>query len=227
MLITKNSVLIYLQELFDLNTFKVYQVLYPLFNYTLMHSWAAHLANVVASQGRFFWVEIDTLGNYKYVNDAFKNRFSHLASNFVGLNCVPHVHPDDHQELGNVTRLCFENPGKSFPIRIRKPINDTSFIISDWDFVAIFNDQGQPEGILCIGYEVTEFVTNIAHGQRRINDMLQVQSHEIRRYLANILGALQILDRQQLNTENEQLITLIAHCASIMDNMLQQMAAEQ
>ncbi len=134
------------------------------------------------------------------------------------------VHPDDHQQVQEVVKHCFDNSGQFFSITIRKPVSEENYITTDWDFIAIADEQLAPHGIMCIGYEITHLLNSIDGKRKKINDMINAQSHIIRRPLANILGLVGLIDRTALTPQNLQIIDFLKTSALDLDKALIQMA---
>jgi len=58
-----------------------------------------------------------------------------------------------------------------------------------------FDEQSQPEGIFCMGYNIAEFVTTrsrLDSAHSKLDEIGFIQSHPVRKPLANIVGLAQL-----------------------------------
>jgi light-regulated signal transduction histidine kinase (bacteriophytochrome) len=78
-------------------------------------------------------------------------------------------------------------------IVVRKPTPTGDYICTKWDFIAMANESGAPDYIMCIGSEITDYIENIAANATRLQEIAFDQSHLVRRPLANILGLSKLL----------------------------------
>jgi len=115
------------------------------------------LPECLVSSKTYSLVVTDLEGKYIYVNDLFKERFSHLETNFVGDPVSVAIHPDDLEKCNEVVKQCFLHPNKVFPINIRKPSNfQNGYYSALWEFSLFKDAQQNPKGILCVGYEKSD-----------------------------------------------------------------------
>jgi PAS domain S-box-containing protein len=133
-------------------------------------------------------IVIDLDGKYIFVNQYFKDKFSHISLNFIGLHVNNSIHPDDIEKCYLAVVECMTHPHKTIPIQIRKPskIADEYFT-SQWDFSLLTDDQHNKIGILCIGYDIT-LVTH--HQQKSFNI-----NKKFNNIIKNITDGLYILDK--------------------------------
>jgi len=95
-------------------------------------------------------------GNYSYVNDNYARSFDYIAHNLIGVPYYVTMHPDDMKVCEETAAKCFAHPGRAFPAAIRKHDGKGGYIITQWDYIAGFTETGEPDGIFCMGYDVTE-----------------------------------------------------------------------
>ncbi|MCU0445037.1 MAG: PAS domain S-box protein [Microscillaceae bacterium] len=99
----------------------------------------------------------DLNGNYSYVNEVFKKRFSFINIDFIGQPFWTTIHPEDVEKCNVVSYQCITNPTQSFEIQVRKPSNvSNDFYWTHWEFSLLKDQNGRPIGILCLGYDITE-----------------------------------------------------------------------
>ncbi len=189
-----------------------------------MNSQFDYLKDLLDRLNNFFLIVIDMEGRYSYTNGAFEKKFCYLSDSFIGRHCMEDVHPEDRQHVIDTVKFCLENIGQFHSITIRKPINDQDYITSDWDFIAMADQNNVPQGIMCIGYEITHLLNSIDGKRKKINEMINVQSHIIRKPLANILGLVGLIDQHSLTAHNVKIIEYLKASAVELDNALMQMA---
>jgi len=102
-------------------------------------------------------VATDLEGNYSFINEAFKKRFSFLNIDFIGQPFAITVHADDVEKGNKAALECIMNRGKSVAVKLRKPENlKGEFYVTQWEFSLLQNTKNQPIGIICVGYDFTE-----------------------------------------------------------------------
>src|SRR6187402_1454541 len=150
----------------------------------------------------YYMVSIGMDRNFTYVNNHYASKFSDISSSLVGMPYHVTMHPDDMGICEEVGALCFANPDQSFPATIRKLNGDGGYLVTQWNYRLITRD-GVPEGIFCIGHDVTEFEAqkqdlkkaneSLDDSKQLLNQVAYDQSHIVRAPLANILGLVGIL----------------------------------
>jgi len=155
------------------------------------------LPSYLINSPSIYAIVIDMNGNYAYVNDFFKQRFSFLTNDFIGTHSYSAIYKDDHGKCGEVVQKCFENPNQVFTIELRKPdTNLNNFFWSLWDFSVFKNEKNEPIGILCLGQDITQkeqTVIRLKLYDAVLKKIAWEQSHTVRGPLANILGIVQVL----------------------------------
>ena len=183
-----------------------------------------YLISLLERSHNFYLIFINMEGNYEYTNKSFKDRFGFLRTDFLGKSCMHDVHPDDHAEVNTVVGNCFQHPGVFNSLVIRKPVAVNEFITTDWDFIAITAANGVPEGIMCIGYEITDYLKTIEDKRKTIKEMIYQQSHTIRRPIANIKGLVDLFDLDTMTEENKHILDLIKASSDELDEIIIGMA---
>ncbi len=105
----------------------------------------------------YYVVITDLEGRYIFTNEVFKKRFAFLAEDLIGKPFGITIHPDDVEKCNQVAYQCITNPDKSFQVQVRKPDTpEGDFYWTQWEF-SLFKDQNKnPIGIFCLGYDITE-----------------------------------------------------------------------
>jgi hypothetical protein len=151
---------------------------------------------LLADSKNFYLVKVDSHSNYVYMNDHFISRHSSFYNHTDIRSAALALHPDDY-ELSYATYLkCVEHPDQTFEATLRKLDGKGGYIITYWEYKAQFDVNGEIDGVVGIGYDVTAFESRREHIRfltETLSNLAQQQSHEIRRPLANIFGLAEVL----------------------------------
>jgi len=129
------------------------------------------LARAVAVAQQLYYVRTDMEGNYTYVNELFKQRFSFITDDFIGMPFADSIHPDDVQNCLDAIELCFAYPQKNISLQIRKPRPDGLHFISYWEFFILFDEQRQPREIGCLGFDLTKLHEALQENKKRVRQV--------------------------------------------------------
>lgn len=161
----------------------------------------------------FYVIKTDLNGNYSYLNPFFCKKFGLESQEWIGRSSIDLIIPADHQVCRDTVMKCFEHPGHSYWVNLRKPYQN-GMITTQWEFKALLDQTGQPEGILCIGHDITsltnkveelqELVALTAEQNEKLTNFTYIVSHNIRSHVANITGIIALNDA---GYENDQDIT--------------------
>ena len=178
----------------------------------------------------FYLITTSMEGNYSYVNKNYAKAFSHVNSNFVGQPYHITMHPDDRNICMEVSTKCFENPDSLFPATIRKHDGKGGYVYTQWEYKAMFDDQKNPVGIFCIGYNITKYIAEelqlqsakeeIEKNSIILKKIIFQQSHLIRAPLSNIIGLTEILDKTLLDSNTRNVCDMITESANQLDNVI-------
>lgn len=181
----------------------------------------------------YYLISVDMNSNYSYVNNRYRSAFNGLHGDLVGQHYSVTMHPDDLQVCRKVSEQCFRNPDRVFPAIIRKHDGKGGFIITQWEYKAMFNADHQPLGIFCMGNDITEFMqTTMALEQTKeslidakltLSQIAYIQSHVVRKPIANMLGLTHILDSMEVQPEVKSILSMITDSAKELDKALQKM----
>lgn len=164
-------------------------------------------------------------GRYTYVNNCYKKAFEHIHGPIVGQPYELTMHPDDINVCGEVAAKCFADPENTYPATIRKHNGRGGYVITQWEYKALFDEENRPAGIFCLGYDISEYMSfheQLKNAQNLISQRDTVlkeisfyQSHIIRRPLANIMGLAKVLERMDLDQNMRNI------CNMLIENSLQ------
>ena len=187
------------------------------------------------SSSFFYTIAIDMNGNYSYVSDNYDKNFDFVNDSLLYKPFSITLHPDDIIICEEVGKKCFENPGNLIPATLRKHNGKGGFVFTQWELQAMFDEAGVPEGIFCIGYNITEYIqsrieldgakTEIASKNDKLNEISFLQSHVIRKPLANIMGLSGILSSMDLDANLKNVNDLIIASAEELDKVIKDITA--
>lgn len=178
----------------------------------------------------FYIIATGMDGNYSYVSNSYAKEFSHISSNFVGQPYHITMHPDDMNSCIEVSTKCFENPNKLFPATIRKHYGEGGYIYTQWEYKAMFDDQKNPIGIFCLGYNITKYVgeqlmlqsaqEEIGKNSVAMEKIVFQQSHLMRAPLSNIIGLTATLDKTLMDINTSNICDMISESANQLDEVI-------
>ena len=114
------------------------------------------LASILQSQTNYV-IRINRAGNFTYANPAFLRTFGYTDTEIPNTLFYNTIFPKDMARCQQVAGECWNNPGKVFRLLIRKPIGRSrEFIWTEWEFLALSDDDGQVNEIQGIGSNVSE-----------------------------------------------------------------------
>ncbi len=114
------------------------------------------LRDVIGKLQGLLLLTIDMQGNYTYISDDYASRYGIDAQACIGTPSLAHIHPDDHTACIVAATEVFEHPERRVAIQLRKILPNKQFIVSEWEFVAIPDKDGNYTQALCIGVDKTE-----------------------------------------------------------------------
>ena len=97
----------------------------------------------------------------------------------------------------------------------------------------MFNDNGEPEGVFCIGHDITEFVhqgaeleetkESLIETQLTLTEIAYMQSHGVRKPIANIIGLTTLLEDMELDEPVKNMVDMICQSATELDQLIKNM----
>ena len=175
-------------------------------------------------------------GNYSYVNKHYQSEFAHIETTLVGEPYYITMHPDDRKTCEEVAAQCFKNPGNLYPATIRKHDGKGGYVYTQWEYKAIFDSNGNPDGVFCLGYNISKYVADglqlldakqeiekYSESMKRISFQ---QSHLLRAPLSNIMGLSGIIDKSLLDSNTSNIIDMILESATQLDNVIRSIVSD-
>lgn len=182
--------------------------------------------NLLDKARHYYIICTNTQGVYTYINQAYAKRFSHVNDQFVGLPSTLTMHPDDIPDVVDAGRQCMQDKNLLLPVTIRKHDGKGGYIFTQWEFKGMFDDNGVPEGVFCLGYDVTDFIEELSKKNLLLEDASFRQSHVLRRPVANIIGVLNLLKDYNLPDAASSMLELLMADVLELDNIVKSLAAD-
>jgi PAS domain S-box-containing protein len=114
------------------------------------------LASILRSQTNYV-IRINRSGHFTYANPAFLKTFGYTEADVQHVLFHTTIFPKDMARCQQMATECWSNPGKISRLLIRKPIGRSrEFIWTEWEFLALPDDDGNVNEIQGIGSNVSE-----------------------------------------------------------------------
>lgn len=166
-------------------------------------------------------------GTYSYVSPSYDQNFSFTNDSLTGKPFSITLHPEDIKICEEVGNKCLQNPGVLFPATLRKHDGKDGFIITQWELRAFVNEKGNPEGIFCIGHNVTEYVAaknaflsvsdKVEKKDQLLNEIGFINSHVLRKPVANIIGLAALLQQMEIDEQLREIVDMLNESAIELD----------
>ena len=183
----------------------------------------------------YYLIAVGMDSNFTYVNKRYQRVFENTHHNLVGQHYSITMHPEDLDICRSVSELAFKNPGAVFPATIRKHDGKGGYVITQWEYKAIFDANYQPAGMFCMGHDITAFMQNslelkdtkatLDQAKLTLAQINYIQSHGVRKPIANIMGLSQILESMDLEPGLRNVIHMMNESAKELDQVIRNMAA--
>jgi PAS domain S-box-containing protein len=164
----------------------------------------------------YYLISVDMNSNYSYVNKRYANIFNPIHGNIVGTHYSTTIHIDDQQTCQIVSQMAFTYPDESFPATIRKHDGKGGYFITRWDYKAMFDENGAPAGMFCIGHDITELMK--VTGQ--LDQVKDEHSHTVRRHVANLIGLGRVINETTEANEIQDIAKMIVESATDLDDVI-------
>ena len=115
-----------------------------------------YLSSIIRSQTNYV-IRIDRNGHFTFANYQFQKTFGYIESELIGTGFYTTIFPKDVPRCKKLAASCWQNPDKIFKLLIRKPVKGGGdFLWTEWEFLALSNEAGEPYEIQGIGQDVSE-----------------------------------------------------------------------
>jgi PAS domain S-box-containing protein len=159
----------------------------------------------------FFVVKTDVQGNYIFLNNYFCERLGILAEDYLGKSALELIIPEDQQLCIDAVAACFENPGVSQMVQLRKP-SKNGIVHNQWEFILMADENFTGQEIICIGHEITPLINKqnelqtladvTAEQNNRLMQFTHIVSHNLRSHVANLSSILSVTDTGDMEDLN-------------------------
>ena len=180
----------------------------------------------------YYIITADMEGRYSYINNYYAKTFEHMHGKLTGMPYYVTMHADDTNICTEVAAKCFANPDQMFPATIRKHDGKGGFVITQWEYKAMFKDNGEPEGVFCLGYNITKFVAeglqlkeaeiDIEKKSGILDKIAFQHAHLIRSPLSNVLGLADILSQMDIDENVKSICKMITESANKVDDIVKE-----
>ncbi|MCU0425598.1 MAG: ATP-binding protein [Candidatus Kapabacteria bacterium] len=168
-----------------------------------LHHKEQFLRSLVESQTHYL-VRTDLEGRYTYVNEGFVKHFG-ISEKILGFDALETIHPDDREACTATVTYCLQNPGKMKTVLLRKPTVHGTYLETEWEFIAVLDEQGNPYQIQCFGRDITE-----RRDAERRAEAFQTELTELNKTLEKRVTE-RTKELQDLNREKDEFLGIAAH----------------
>ena len=182
----------------------------------------------------YYLIAVSMDSTYNYVNSRYRSIFDGMHGNLIGQHYSVTIHPDDLHICNTVSSQCFSDPENVYPAVIRKHDGKGGFIITQWEYKAMFDQDGQPVGMFCIGHDITEFMQasfdlksaneSLIKTQLSLAQITYIQSHWVRKPIANIMGLTMLLETMEMDPAIRGIFDRIDESAKELDEAIRKMS---
>ncbi|TAG30533.1 MAG: PAS domain S-box protein [Sphingobacteriia bacterium] len=124
-------------------------------------------ANALINANGYYLTFVNMEGFYTYSNNHFNNIFIAQGDTVIGRPATYAVMEEDHEAMMEAVQKCIVEPGKGIQVSLRKP-SLNSILTTQWEFTCNIDTAGNPNGIVCIGHDISECFQN----QLKLNAIL-------------------------------------------------------
>lgn len=113
------------------------------------------LSSLIDSQTSFL-VRTDVNGCLTYSNKAYTETFELSWKRILGEPYSLTIHYEDRRKVKDAIQKCILDPGQIFQIVVRTPLPTEELIWTEWEFVGIFDKDGEVTEIQGVGKNINE-----------------------------------------------------------------------
>ncbi|PAW94736.1 hypothetical protein CKK33_15025 [Mucilaginibacter sp. MD40] len=185
------------------------------------------ISNFLEKSQLFYTIIIGLDGNYMYVSPSYDQNFGTNKGSLTGQHFSVTLHPDDVEICEKVGPLCFVNPEKLFPVTLRKHDGKGGYVITKWEMQAMPDENGNALGIFCVGYNITTYVDiqeKLEQATSNLDDISYMQSHGVRKPLANIMGLADLLNETEDPAHYKRIAQMLQESTAELDNIIKEIS---
>ena len=182
-------------------------------------------SSLIDSQTNFL-IRIGMKGEYTFVNKQFSKTFGYEDNELIGKHFSITTIPEENHLCEEAFYYCISNKDKITKLLHKKPVKCGNLHDTEWEFIAITDEKGDVTEVQGIGQDVTERIKAseaILDQNKRLQSIASLSSHELRRPVANMLGLINIIDRDNFyNPENKEIIEQLLNVGNEIDTVINQ-----
>lgn len=177
---------------------------------------------------------VDESGYYKFVSSNVKRIFGYSVADLVGKNAFDLIHPDDIVVVSSGLQKVVASNDE---VEIREFRFKDAF--GNWRWVEVIATNMLHDeiirGIIINSREITEWKQkdedlkkaffSITLQNRKLKEIAFIQSHELRKPVANIIGLVQIIKGLEFSEENRKLLDLLNTSTTELDDMIKRVVS--
>ncbi len=136
---------------------------------------------------------------------------------------VKNVHPEDRELIVSSLNQAILNKQRHWQAEYRMQCRNGSYKFVYERGYIIYSDTGVPTrmiGALQDIHQVKEHEHKITQQNKQLREIAYSQSHEVRRPVANILGLLQCLNKEDFGPENQQILQYLEQTITELDQLI-------
>lgn len=184
----------------------------------------------------YYLITVGMDSNFSYINKRYQTIFEPVHGNLIGQHYSVTMHPDDLHICQTVSEKAFMHPDETFPAVIRKNDGKGGYVVTEWEYKALFDEHNQPAGMFCIGHDITEMLQNslelqdaresLSKSMLTVAQLNYIQSHGVRKPIANIMGLVDLLDSMDMDDNVRQIFNMINQSVNELDVLIRKTAAK-
>jgi PAS domain S-box-containing protein len=172
----------------------------------------------LGDSGTYYLIAVNMESNYSYLNKHYAEIFESIHGDLVGKHYAITMHQDDLRTCQAVSEKAFMHKNSVFPATLRKHDGAGGYIITRWEYKAMFDDNNAPKGIFCIGHDITELM----QVSGKLQEIKISHSHSIRRYVANLLGLGKLIQEATELQDMQYAAKMIVQSATDLDKVIKE-----
>ena len=174
------------------------------------------IKTLLAESNTYYLIAVDMESNYSYINKRYQEIFEPIHGNLVGKHYGVTMHPEDQQTCQIVSQIAFMYPDSVFPATLRKHDGRGDYVVTRWEYKAMFDEYGKPSGIFCIGHDITELIK--VSGE--LHQAKENNAHAVRMHVANIIGLGKIMQDSRDPGDMRDAARMIVQSAVDLDEVI-------
>ncbi len=116
-------------------------------------------ANALINANYYYLAFVNMEGFYTYSNHHFNKIFIAQGDTVIGRPATYAVMEEDHAAMMEAVQQCIVDNGKGIQVSLRKP-SLNGILTTQWEFTCNTGIDGNPNGIVCIGHDISEYYQN-------------------------------------------------------------------